>query len=119
MNDEQLQSIRIPFGNAAIVGIAEYILIDQGYYRFISLNAPDWRVALENTIALSAAICDWIIRRCSTDGLFQNADFHSPESEACYRRMKARMSSFVGNEKAEFRALLSFIRDLLLSFPTY
>ncbi|KAG2142612.1 hypothetical protein BD769DRAFT_1383432 [Suillus cothurnatus] len=41
MNDGQLQSIHIPFRNAAIVGIAEYILINQGYYHFISLNAPD------------------------------------------------------------------------------
>jgi hypothetical protein len=42
MNDGQLQSICIPFRNAAIIGIAEYILINQGYYHFISLNAPDW-----------------------------------------------------------------------------
>ncbi|KAG1884219.1 uncharacterized protein F5891DRAFT_990384, partial [Suillus fuscotomentosus] len=114
MNDGQVQSVCIPFGNDALVGIAEYILVDQGYHQYISLDGPDWEVALGNTFVLSAAICNWIIRRCSRDGLFQNTDFHCSENETCYNRMKDRMSSLVGNEKVEFHGLLSFMRDLLM-----
>ncbi|KAG1790437.1 uncharacterized protein HD556DRAFT_1310645 [Suillus plorans] len=109
-NDGQVQSIRIPFGNAAVIGTAEYILIDQGYHRYIFLHAPDWEVALKNMFALAAAICDWVIRRCSRDGLFQNADFHSLESEVSYLRMTNRMESLVGNDKVEFYGLLFSIR---------
>jgi hypothetical protein len=95
--------------------MAEYILVDQGDYRFISLDMPGWEDALQNAIALSAAFCDWVIRQCSKDGLFQNANFHSQESEACYKRMKTQVSSLAGSDKAEFRGLLSFICNLLLS----
>ncbi|KAG0708108.1 UvrD-like helicase C-terminal domain-containing protein [Suillus ampliporus] len=60
MNDGQVQSVCVPFGNPVIIGIVEYILVDQGYRQFISLKEPDWEVRLMNTFALSRAICNWV-----------------------------------------------------------
>ncbi|KAG0708105.1 hypothetical protein DFH29DRAFT_994359 [Suillus ampliporus] len=49
MNNGQVQSVCVPFGNPVIIGIIEYILVDQGYRRFMSLKELDWEVRLMNT----------------------------------------------------------------------
>lgn len=117
MDDGQVYSIRVPFANHSVTSIAEYILVDQGYRHYISLDGPDWEVGLRNTFILSGAICEWAIQTCAGSGWFENSDFHCEESEASCKRMKDRVSSLVGSEKVEFRAHLLAVRDVLALLP--
>jgi hypothetical protein len=96
MNNGRLQSFRVPFWNPSLSGIVEYIVVDQGYHQFMSLNGPNWEVDLGNTFALSAAICGWTIWQCSRHGFFQNANFHTLESEA--RHMTSMQFLFTFNQ---------------------
>ncbi|KAG1758078.1 hypothetical protein EDD22DRAFT_957217 [Suillus occidentalis] len=113
MDDGQVYSIHIPFANHSVTSIAEYILVDQGYQHYISLDGPDWEVGLQNTFILSGAICEWMIQTCAGSSWFENSNVHCEESEVSCKRMKDQVSSLVGSEKVEFRAHLLAIRDVL------
>ncbi|KAG1840797.1 hypothetical protein C8R48DRAFT_679496 [Suillus tomentosus] len=105
MSDGQLKSFRVPFGNASVIGMTEYILVDQAYRQYLSLDGPDWALGIRNTLLLAATICKWKIRQCSKNGWFRITDFHISENEASHEELKTRMSSLQGVRIAAFSTL--------------
>ncbi|KAG1838750.1 hypothetical protein C8R48DRAFT_782301 [Suillus tomentosus] len=73
-NDGQLQSLRVPFGSSTVITMTEHILVDQGYRHYIPLDTAtgDWESGLQNTMALSATICELEMVQCSKIGWFPN-----------------------------------------------
>ncbi|KAG2737336.1 hypothetical protein P692DRAFT_20823817, partial [Suillus brevipes Sb2] len=110
-NDGQLKSFRVPFGNSCVVDMAEYILGERGYRRYIALDGPDWALSISNTVLLSATIIDWKIRQCSRTGRFQNSDFHCPENEARYAVLEQRVLSLQGSDKEHSMYFMTSLRD--------
>ncbi|KAG1843873.1 hypothetical protein C8R48DRAFT_678619 [Suillus tomentosus] len=96
MSDGQLKSFRVPFGNASVIGMTEYILVDQAYRQYLSLDGPDWALGIRNTLLLAATICKWKIQQCSKNGWFRITDFHISENEVSHEELKMRMSSLQG-----------------------
>jgi hypothetical protein len=97
--------------------MAEYILGERGYRRYIALDGPDWALSISNTVLLSATIIDWKIRQCSRTGRFQNSDFHCPENEARYAVLEQRVLSLQGSDKEQYVGLLRLIRDAIALLP--
>lgn len=97
--------------------MTEHILVDQGYHRYIPLTdtvTRHWEFGLQNTIALSATICELEMVQCSKTGWFRPVDLHA-KGRSIYARMKARMASLNGSELMEFRKLLGSFHLLLLT----
>ncbi|KAG2135971.1 hypothetical protein DEU56DRAFT_913064 [Suillus clintonianus] len=116
-SDGQGAVVRVPFGNSTVLTVVEYVLVNQGYRKYLSFDINDWGFRLENTIALSAAICDWILRvieDSNGSGWPTDTDFHTPKSEECYMRMRRRIASLAGSDLVEFRNLMLLIRNYIV-----
>ncbi|KAG1903789.1 uncharacterized protein F5891DRAFT_977349 [Suillus fuscotomentosus] len=106
MNDGQLQSLCVPFGSSTIITMTEHILVDQGYHHYIPLDTAtgDWEFGLQNTMALSAMICELEMVQCLKIGWFQPIDLHA-KGCSIYARMKAQMASLNGISLSQSRWL--------------
>ncbi|KAG1773724.1 hypothetical protein EV702DRAFT_1048115 [Suillus placidus] len=107
--DGTLQWFRMPFANPAVVGLTEFMLVDQQFCSHVSFNTPGWESRLKSVIALAGTFCNWGVRRYSETGWFKNGDLYTPASETCYTTLRNRMESLVGSEMILFTELFNII----------
>ncbi|KAG1854406.1 hypothetical protein C8R48DRAFT_776800 [Suillus tomentosus] len=119
MQNGQLKWFRVPFAHPGIIGMVEYMLVNQQFRRHIEFDSPDWESRLINVIALAGMIARWVVSRYSVNGWFKEAELYTLANEKYHTELKTRMFSLSGDEEILFRELLRTIRSVLLSLPVY
>ncbi|KAG1876132.1 hypothetical protein C8R48DRAFT_669327 [Suillus tomentosus] len=98
----QLQWFRVPFAHSGVIGMVEYMLVDQQFRRHVAFDSPDWESRLMNVIALAATLCRWVVRRYSVNGWFGDNGLYTLEHESYYVELKTRMITLSGSDEILF-----------------
>jgi hypothetical protein len=109
----------VPFANPAVIGMMEFMLVDQQFRSHVSFTTIGWESRLKSVIALAGTFCEWGVRRYTETGWFKDCDLYTQASETCYTTLRNRMDSLVGSEMILFRELLDIIRSVMLTLPVY
>ncbi|KAG2154805.1 hypothetical protein DEU56DRAFT_948236 [Suillus clintonianus] len=99
MEDGRLELFVTPFANHALTAFLKYLLHQQQLIQYVSFSTEGWPCCLKNTITVAGTFCGWGLRRCLKTGWFADAEFDTPDNEACYAAMISRIDNLAGNEK--------------------
>ncbi|KAG1784230.1 hypothetical protein EV702DRAFT_1040626 [Suillus placidus] len=114
--DGVLQWFRVPFANPAILNLAKDMLLHQQYSRYVYFNETGWELRLMNVIALAGTFCYWVLKPCSENGWFKEADFYTTDFQTYYDSLVLRMTSLVGVDKMMFDDLLLHIHRVFFKY---
>jgi hypothetical protein len=109
--DGTLQTIRIPFGNPALLYLLEYVVEELQYRRYLRLDADGWKPRLKNAIYLATVSYGWALLKKFRG---QTMEFGSEETGDWYKRFADRMATATDDEKRLFEEEVMIIYRALL-----
>jgi hypothetical protein len=60
------QQLCIPFCHVVVISLIEYMMVNQGYYQFISLGTEGWERHLGHTIAVVSMVYHSVLLKLKT-----------------------------------------------------
>ncbi|KAG2114900.1 hypothetical protein BD769DRAFT_1391401 [Suillus cothurnatus] len=60
------QQLCIPFGHVVVISLIKYMMVNQGYYQFISLGTEGWERRLGHTIAVVSTVYHSVLLKLKT-----------------------------------------------------
>ncbi|KAG1719055.1 hypothetical protein EDD22DRAFT_855118 [Suillus occidentalis] len=111
VGNNNFQEFLIPFGHVAVISLIEYMMMKQGYYRYISLGTDGWEKRLEHTLAVITTVYRSAMIKLKADpgwpGEVAILSHEEQSDSEYYDEVIKRLSSLPAHERAMLNQLMA------------
>lgn len=109
VGNNNFQEFLIPFGHVAVISLIEYMMMKQGYYRYISFGKDGWEKRLEHTLAVISTVYRSALIKLRADpgwpGEVAILSHEEQSDSEYYDEVIKRLSSLPAHERAMLNQL--------------